>query len=194
MRKSELTRKTKETDIKINIAFDGEGKSSINTGIPFLNHMFELFARHGFFDLDIYAKGDIEVDYHHTIEDIGIVLGDAIKKALGTKKGINRYGFFILPMDEALAVVSLDLSGRPYLAYDVKVPVESVSGIDVRLFHEFFQALVVNAGITLHIKLLAGEEAHHIFEAIFKAFSKALNQAASENPKIKDVLSTKGIL
>ncbi|MFZ2656761.1 MAG: imidazoleglycerol-phosphate dehydratase HisB [Victivallales bacterium] len=191
---AKVVRKTKETSISVEINLDGSGKSTVSTGIPFLNHMLELFAKHGLFDLDISAKGDLQIDCHHTIEDLGIVLGDAIAKAAGDKKGIRRYGWCILPMDEALAMVSLDLSGRPYLVYDLVPPAAKVKDIDTRLFHEFFQALSVKSGMNLHINLMKGEEAHHVFEAVFKAFAKALDQAVSYDSRISGVLSTKGML
>jgi len=191
---AKVVRKTKETSITVEINLDGSGKSAISTGIPFLDHMLELFAKHGLFDLDISAKGDLKIDFHHTIEDLGIVLGDAIAKAAGDKKGIRRYGWCILPMDEALAMVSLDLSGRPYLVYDLVPPAAKVKDIDTRLFHEFFQALSVKSGMNLHINLMKGEEAHHVFEAVFKAFAKALDQAVSYDSRISGVLSTKGML
>ena len=194
MRKSEVARKTRETDIFIALDLDGEGRSSIDTGIPFMNHMLELFAKHGFFDLEVRAKGDIEVDYHHTMEDLGLVLGQALAEALGDKAGIRRYGSCILPMDETLALVALDLSGRPCLVWDVDFPAQMIRDLDVRLFCEFFQALVNRAGMNLHVKKLAGEEVHHVAEAIFKAFAKALDQAVSLDPRVKGVLSTKGSL
>ncbi|HCE43115.1 MAG TPA: imidazoleglycerol-phosphate dehydratase HisB [Lentisphaeria bacterium] len=193
-RTAKIVRKTKETSITVEINLDGSGKSTVSTGIPFLNHMLELFAKHGLFDLDISAKGDLHIDCHHTIEDLGIVLGDAIAKATGDKTGIRRYGWCILPMDEALAMVSLDLSGRPYLVYDLVPPAARVKDIDTRLFHEFFQALSVKGGMNLHINLMKGEEAHHVFEAVFKAFAKALDQAVSYDSRITGVLSTKGML
>ncbi len=194
MRKSEITRTTRETDITVALELDGAGKSSIDTGIPFMNHMLELFAKHGFFDLEVRAKGDIEVDYHHTMEDLGLVLGQALAEALGDKAGICRYGSCILPMDETLALVALDLSGRPCLVWDVDFPAQMIRDLDVRLFCEFFQALVNRAGMNLHVKKLAGEEVHHVAEAIFKAFAKALDQAVSLDPRVKGVLSTKGSL
>lgn len=194
MRKSEITRTTRETDITAALELDGTGKSSIDTGIPFMNHMLELFAKHGFFDLEVRAKGDIEVDYHHTMEDLGLVLGQALAEALGDKAGIRRYGSCILPMDETLALVALDLSGRPCLVWDVDFPAQMIRDLDVRLFCEFFQALVNRAGMNLHVKKLAGEEVHHVAEAIFKAFAKALDQAVSLDPRVKGVLSTKGSL
>ena len=191
---AEVVRTTRETDIRVRLNLDGSGVSRIDTGIPFLNHMLELFARHGFFDLDIVAKGDLEVDFHHTIEDLGLVLGEAIAHAAGDKAGIRRYGNFLLPMDETLVLIALDLSGRPCLVYDVRPPAPAVNNIDARLFHEFFQALAVKSGMNLHIKQLAGEEVHHVFEAIFKGFGKALDQACSFDPRIEGVLSTKGSL
>lgn len=193
-RLAEFNRKTKETDIKIKINLDGSGNSSISTGIPFMDHMLELFSKHGFFDLNVKAKGDIEVDYHHTMEDLGLALGETIAKALGDKAGIRRYGSCLLPMDEALAQVALDLSGRPYLVYDVIPPAPMIKDMDSALFHEFFQALAVKAGMNLHIQLQKGEEVHHAFEAIFKALAKALDQAVKIDPRVKGVLSTKGTL
>jgi imidazoleglycerol-phosphate dehydratase len=193
-REAELVRKTKETDIKVKINLDGTGTSSISTGIPFMDHMLELLAKHGFFDLEIKAVGDIEIDYHHTMEDLGLTLGEALLKALGNKKGIKRYGNCILPMDEALALVALDLSGRPYLVYDLTPPASLVKDMDTALFHEFFQAFSVKSGMNLHIQLMKGEEVHHVFEAVFKALAKALDAAVSIDPRIEGVLSTKGSL
>ena len=194
MRKSEVARKTRETDIFIALDLDGEGRSSIDTGIPFMNHMLELFAKHGFFDLTVRAKGDIEVDYHHTMEDLGLVLGDVLAQALGDKAGIRRYGSCILPMDETLALVALDLSGRPCLVWNVDFPAPMIRDLDTRLFCEFFQALVNRAGRNLHVRKMAGEEVHHVAEAVFKAFAKALDQAVTHDPRVKGVLSTKGSL
>ena len=194
MRKSEVARKTRETDIFIALDLDGEGRSSIDTGIPFMNHMLELFAKHGFFDLTVRAKGDIEVDYHHTMEDLGLVLGDVLAQALGAKAGIRRYGSCILPMDETLALVALDLSGRPCLVWNVDFPAPMIRDLDTRLFCEFFQALVNRAGMNLHVRKMAGEEVHHVAEAVFKAFAKALDQAVTHDPRVKGVLSTKGSL
>jgi len=194
-RSAKLSRKTKETEISVEIGLDEGSPVSIDSGIPFLDHMLELFARHGAFSLSIKAKGDLHIDCHHTIEDLGLVLGNALGEALGEKRGIARYGWALLPMDEALAMVSIDISGRPHLSYSVESPASQVAGIDPRLFHEFFQALVSNSRMTLHIKLLAGAEAHHAFEAIFKSFAKALRQAVSisaQNPN--EIPSTKGIL
>ena len=194
MRKSEVARKTRETDIFIALDLDGEGRSSIDTGIPFMNHMLELFAKHGFFDLTVRAKGDIEVDYHHTMEDLGLVLGDVLAQALGDKAGIRRYGSCILPMDETLALVALDLSGRPCLVWNVDFPAPMIRDLDTRLFCEFFQALVNRASMNLHVRKMAGEEVHHVAEAVFKAFAKALDQAVTLDPRVKGVLSTKGSL
>ena len=193
-RTNRQTRKTRETEIETVLNVDGSGKSEISTGIGFMDHMLELFARHGKFDLKIKARGDLEVDAHHTMEDLGLVLGSAFAEALGSKAGIRRYGSFLLPMDESLVLVALDLSGRPYLVYDLVPPVEKVGTLDTALFHEFFQAFCVKGGINLHIKLLAGGEIHHIFEAVFKGLARALEQAASPDPKEKGVPSTKGIL
>lgn len=193
-RKSEIKRKTSETDIKLSLNLDGTGKSKINTGIGFLDHMLTLWARHGLFDLNLTAKGDLHIDYHHTVEDIGLSLGTALNQALGDKKGIIRYGYSIVPMDEALALVSLDISGRPYLNYEVKLTQKKIGDFPVNLVEEMFRALVNKALITMHIKLLSGKEPHHIFEAIFKGFSKALNMAVCINPRTRSIPSTKGII
>ena len=193
-RESALTRKTRETDVEIALNVDGTGKSSIATGIGFMDHMLELFARHGKFDLKAEVRGDLHVDAHHTMEDMGLVLGEAFARALGDKKGIRRYGSFLLPMDETLVMVALDLSGRPFLVYDLVPPVEKVGTLDTALFHEFFQAFCVKGGINLHIRLLTGGEVHHIFEAVFKGLARALEQAASFDPREKGIPSTKGIL
>ena len=187
-------RVTKETDITITFCVDGKGQSNVDTSVPFMDHMLTLFAKHGFFDLEIKAKGDLEIDAHHTIEDLGIVMGKVIQKALGDKKGICRYGCFSLPMDDTLVNVALDLSGRPFLSYNVNTPVDHINGIGVRLFHEFFQALTFNLALNLHIDLVRGEEVHHILEAVFKCFSKALDKATSYDERESDIPSTKGIL
>ena len=193
IRKTSLVRKTKETDIKVELKIDGSGNYDIETDVPFLDHMLSLFSRHGLFDLKIRAKGDIEVDYHHTVEDIGIVLGEAIKKALGNKKGIRRYGEASIPMDETLASVSIDISGRPYLVYNVELPKKAkLKNFDPGLTEDFFRALVNHAGITLHINLIYGRDVHHILEAILKAFGLALDQATTIDPRNKGVPSTKG--
>ena len=195
VRKSSIKRKTTETNIKINFNIDGSGKGRINTQMPFLDHMLTLFTKHGLFDLNIDASGDLEVDYHHTVEDIGIVMGQAITKAVGEKKGIKRYGSAEIPMDETLASVSLDLSGRPYLVYNVSLPRKvRIKEFDPDLIEDFFQAIVNNSGITLHINLQYGRNIHHIFEAIFKAFGRALDEATTIDSRISGVPSTKGKL
>ncbi|QSH40302.1 imidazoleglycerol-phosphate dehydratase HisB [Lentisphaerota bacterium ZTH] len=191
---AEVVRTTRETDIKIKLGLDGTGKSSIDTGVPFMDHMLELFSRHGFFDLEVKAAGDIHIDYHHTMEDLGLTLGKALVDALKDKAGIRRYGSCLLPMDEALAQIALDLSGRSYMVYNMAPPAPMIKDLDCRLFHEFFQALVNSAGMNLHIDLLRGEEVHHCFEAVFKAFAKALDQAVTVDSRVKGVLSTKGSL
>lgn len=189
-----ISRVTGETDITVSINLDGEGKSNISTGIPFMDHMLNLFAKHGFFDLEISAKGDLEVDYHHTMEDLGLAMGEAFAQAVGDKAGIRRYGNFLLPMDETLVLVALDISGRPGLYYDVTPPAPYVKDIDARLFHEFFQGFCVKCGLNLHFKMLASAETHHLFEAMFKGLAKALDEATSYDPRVKGVLSTKGVL
>ena len=195
-RKATVSRKTKETDIKITINLDGKGDYKINTSIPFFDHMLSLMSKHGHIDLDVKAKGDIEVDYHHLMEDVGIVLGEAISKALGKKLQIRRYGEAMTPMDESLAQVVIDLSGRPYLVYKVRTPRGSaqIQSLGVSLFEDFFRALTNNAGMNLHINLHYGRDPHHIFEAIFKGFGRALRSAMEIHPKVKGVLSTKGTL
>ena len=194
IRKAAVSRKTAETDIVCSITLDGSGKSDISTGIPFLDHMLTLFSRHGLFDLAVKAKGDIEVDCHHTMEDLGLVMGEAFAQAAGDKAGIRRYGSFLLPMDETLVMVALDLSGRPGLYYDVTPPAAQLNGIDTRLFHEFFQAFCVKCGLNMHIRMITSCETHHLFEAIFKGVAKALDQATSYDSRIEGVLSTKGTL
>ena len=195
MRKANVTRETKETKVDLTINLDGSGKYKIDTGIPFLDHMLELFASHGFFDLGLKAKGDLDIDCHHTIEDIGLVMGEGIADALGNKAGIKRYGFFVLPMDEVRITTAIDLSGRAFLVYNVNPSTKSISNIDVKLFHEFFQALSISAGMNLHIVQQSGCETHHTVEAIFKAFAKALDIAVSLDSRLKgNVPSTKGIL
>lgn len=193
-RTAEITRTTKETDITLKLNLDGSGTADISTGIGFFDHMLEGFSRHGFFDLSCKVQGDLHVDGHHTVEDTGIVLGKAIAQAVGDKKGIRRYGSFILPMDDALALCAVDLCGRPYLNFDCTFPVERVGVLDTELVREFFYAVSYSAGMNLHIKLLDGLNAHHMIEASFKAFAKALDQAVSLDPRITDVLSTKGSL
>jgi imidazoleglycerol-phosphate dehydratase len=193
-RSAYIERKTSETDIQLRCNLDGTGQSSIDTDIPFLGHMFELMAAHGFIDLTIKAKGDIEIDYHHTVEDLGICIGKAINQALGDKKAIKRYCQMVIPMDEALVQVVIDISNRPYLSYDVPLQNNMTGTFDVGLLQEFFRALVNYAGITMHIKLLSGIDAHHIAEAIFKAFARALDQASQREERLDDVPSTKGVL
>lgn len=191
---AEVTRKTGETEITVKLNIDGSGKGDIATGVPFMDHMLTLFSRHGFFDLEVKAKGDLEVDYHHTLEDLGLSLGMAFDKALGDRAGIRRYGNFMLPMDETLVLIALDISGRPGLFYDVTPPAPLVKDIDVRLFHEFLQAFSNKLGLNLHVRMLAAEEAHHLFEAIFKGLAKALDQATAFDPRVKGIPSTKGVL
>ena len=193
-RTSTVTRRTSETDITVTLNLDGTGVSEISTGIGFFDHMLTLFAKHGLFDLSIIAQGDLQVDGHHTVEDTGIVLGQALHQALGDKTGIKRYGTAFVPMDEALTMVSLDISGRPYVSFDAPVTVERVGTYDTELTEEFLRALAVNAGITLHVKLLAGKNAHHIIEAIFKALGRAIDEAVRKDQRITGVLSTKGML
>lgn len=191
---AQVDRTTKETDIHITLNIDGSGKSDIQTGIGFFDHMLEGFSKHGFFDLFCQVKGDLYVDGHHTVEDTGIVLGQAIKEAVGDKKGIRRYGYFILPMDETLALCAVDLCGRPYLRFECDFPVERVGSLDTELVKEFFYAVSYSAGMNLHIKMLSEGNAHHMIEAMFKAFSKALDMACSRDERTNDVLSTKGAL
>ncbi len=194
-RESAIKRKTTETNIKLKFTIDGQGKGKINTGIPFLDHMLTLFAKHGLFDLSIAAAGDLEIDYHHTVEDIGIVLGKAISQAVGDKKGIRRYGSALIPMDETLASVALDLSARPYLVYNLSLPKRGkIKEFDADLIEDFFHALVTTGGITLHINLHYGRNIHHIFEAVFKAFARALDEATSIDSRVSGVPSTKGKL
>lgn len=193
-RRAETERKTKETEIHAVLNLDGTGISEISTGIGFFDHMLEGFSRHGFFDLECKVKGDLHVDGHHTVEDTGIVLGQMILHALGRKRGIRRYGSFLLPMDDALVLCAVDLCGRPYLNFDCNFPVEKVGDLDTELVREFFYAVACNAGMNLHIKMLDGINAHHMVEAIFKAFAKALDMAAGTDHRIEDVLSTKGSL
>lgn len=193
-RTAELSRNTKETQITLSLNLDGTGKADISTGIGFFDHMLSGFARHGFFDLVCHVKGDLEVDCHHTIEDTGIVLGQSIREAVGDKKGMVRFGSCILPMDEALVLCSLDLSGRPYYASDAVFPTERVGEMDTQMVREFFYAVSYSAGMNLHFKMLAGENSHHMIEGMFKAFAKALDMAVALDPRIADVLSTKGSL
>lgn len=191
---AKLSRKTKETDISVGLNIDGTGKSNIDTGIGFFNHMLEGFSKHGFFDLDMTCDGDLNVDCHHTIEDCGIVLGNAIAQAVGDKKGIKRFGSFILPMDEVLVLCAIDLSGRPYLQFDAEFTCERVGDMDTEMVREFFYAVSYSAAMNLHIKVLTPGNNHHMIEAMFKAFAKALDDACTYDSRIKDVMSTKGSL
>lgn len=193
-RTATIERKTSETDIVVKVNIDGSGESSIETGVGFFDHMLTLFAKHGLFDLNVSAKGDLEVDGHHTVEDVGICMGQAFEKALGDKSGITRYGFFILPMNEALATVCVDFCGRPFLAYNLDLSAQHIGGFDTDLAHEFFQAFVTNAGATVHVRLQAGTNPHHVIEAVFKAFGKAMDLATTKDPRITGVPSTKGVL
>ncbi len=193
-RTSNVARKTKETDINLSFSVDGTGKSDISTGIGFFDHMLEGFSKHGFFDLSVTVNGDLEVDGHHTVEDTGIVLGQAIKEAIGDKKGIKRFGQFMLPMDDALVLCAVDLGGRPYLNFDASFSSERVGYLETQLVQEFFYAITYTAGMNLHIKVLDGRNDHHIIEAMFKAFAKALDMATTYDSRITDVLSTKGTL
>ena len=193
-RSASVNRVTKETDIQMCLNLDGDGASNVSTGIGFFDHMLEGFAKHGFFNLDVAIKGDLKVDGHHTVEDAGIVLGNAIREAAGDKKGIKRYGYFILPMDDALALCAVDLCGRPYLQFDCSFPDAMCGELDTSLVKEFFYAVSYSAGMNIHIKMLSGNNSHHMIEAIFKAFAKALDDATSYDSRIQDVLSTKGSL
>jgi imidazoleglycerol-phosphate dehydratase len=191
---SQVKRKTTETDVTLKINLDGSGKYSIKTPVPFLTHMLELFSKHGLFDLEIIASGDVEIDFHHTVEDIGICLGEAFNKALGKKEKIKRYGEAKVPMDEALAQITLDISGRPHLTYNIPQIEDKVGQFDTELVEEFFQAFVNNSGITLHINLISGKNSHHIIEAVFKAFARALDAATLLDPRVSGIPSTKGAL
>lgn len=193
MRTAKVDRKTKETDIKIAINLEGEGKYVIDTSIPFLDHMLSLMCKHGIFDMRLKAKGDINVDFHHTVEDIGIVFGKAVKQALGNMKGISRYGQASVPMDEALASVSVDISGRPFLVYKVEFPKRSkIKNFDIDLIEDFLQAFVSHSGITLHVSVPYGRNSHHMIEALFKAFGRALRSAVSVDLRVKGIPTTKG--
>ena len=192
-RKATILRKTKETNISISLNLDGKGASGIRTSVPFMDHMFSHIAKHGFFDLAVKARGDVHIDDHHTVEDLGIAFGQALKKALGDSRGIRRYGEATVPMDETLAQVALDLSGRPYLVYQVELPKKyKLKEFDPGLAEDFFRSVANHAGMNLHIRLLYGRDVHHMLEAVFKAFGRALDQATSVDPRIKGVLSTKG--
>jgi imidazoleglycerol-phosphate dehydratase len=194
-REATIERKTSETAIRIRLNLDGKGAFNIRSGIPFFDHMLTLFARHGLFDLDLDAKGDIDVDFHHTVEDAGITLGQALSKALGDKAGIRRYGFAYVPMDEALVRAVIDLSGRPYLVYDPPSSVEAIGGnFSFQLVEEFLRAVSMSGAMNLHIEILAGRDAHHMAEGVFKAFARALDTATQIDPRVEGVPSTKGVL
>jgi imidazoleglycerol-phosphate dehydratase len=193
-RSAKVARKTKETDITVDLDLDGTGRAAIETGMPFFNHMLDSFSRHGFFDITIHAKGDLDVDYHHTVEDVGLALGQAFKDALGEKHGIRRFGEASCPLDETLAKVVVDLSGRPYLSYNVKIRPGRVGDFDTDLPHEFFAAITNQLGMNLHIDVPRGENPHHIIEACFKAFARAMDMATQIDPRVKGALSTKGTL
>lgn len=194
VRTSKVTRTTKETDIRLELNLDGVGTGSIDTGIGFFDHMLNSFVRHGFFDMNLKVSGDLVVDGHHTVEDTGIVLGQAIKEALSDKTGVKRYGSSLLPMDETLVLCAIDLSGRPYLVFDAEFSQERVGYLDTELVKEFFYAVSYSAGMNLHIKLIHGSNNHHMIEAIFKAFARALDEASGIDERIKQVLSTKGVI
>ena len=193
-RRAEIGRKTAETQISIKLNLDGEGTCDIATGIGFLDHMLTLLAKHSFMDLAVKAKGDLEVDCHHTVEDIGIVLGEALQEALGDKAGIHRYGNCFIPMDETLAQVCLDFSGRPFLVFGAEIPKIQLGNYDTEMTEEFFRAVAVHCGLTLHIRVLYGSNVHHIIEAIFKAFARAVAEATAVDPRVKGVMSSKGVL
>lgn len=193
-REAKVERITKETDISIEIKIDGGGDYNISSGIGFFDHMLEQIAKHGFFDIQLLAKGDLQVDYHHTVEDVGIAIGMAIREALGDRRGIKRYSTQFTPMDEALAMVAIDISGRPFLHYEVVCSGERVGGFELQLVEEFFRAVAFNSGITLHIRSIYGRNNHHIIESIFKAFGRALDEATGQDLRINGVLSTKGAL
>ncbi|MDO5382861.1 MAG: imidazoleglycerol-phosphate dehydratase HisB [Eubacteriales bacterium] len=194
IRQATVNRKTSETDISLYLKLDGKGDADVDTGIGFFDHMLKSFAKHGLFDLKLKVTGDLIVDCHHTIEDVGIVLGEAIKQALGDKKSIRRYGDIMLPMDETLILCAIDLSGRPYLVFDSTFSSNSVGYFDTQMVKEFFYAVTYSAGMNLHIRKMSGENDHHIIEGMFKAFAKALDEATMKDPRIKTILSTKGSL
>ena len=193
-RRAEIERKTAETQISIKLNLDGEGTCDIATGIGFLDHMLTLLAKHSFMDLTVKAKGDLEVDSHHTVEDIGIVLGEALREALGDKAGIHRYGNCFIPMDETLAQACLDFSGRPFLIFGAEIPKIKLGNYDTEMTEEFFRAIAMHCGLTLHIRVLYGSNVHHIIEAVFKAFARAVAEAAAVDPRVKGVMSSKGVL
>ena len=192
MRSTKVQRKTKETDIDVRLDLDGEGTYQIRTGIPFLNHMIELFAKHALFNLRLKAKGDLAVDYHHTVEDVGLALGEALDKSLGDRKGIVRYGWALVPMDESLTRVALDLGGRPYLVYEVLMGKKKIRDFDLGLIEEFFRAFTIQGRMNLHIKLMYGREPHHAYESVFKGVAKAMSMACAKDSRVKGVPSSKG--
>ena len=193
-RSADVARKTTETDIQLSLAIDGRGQYAVATGIPFLDHMLELFTKHGFFDLTVRASGDLEVDYHHTVEDVGLALGQALREALGDKKGIRRFGEASVPLDEALVTTVVDLSGRPFFVYDVKIEQAKIGAFDVELIHDFLLALTNQAGMNLHVRMASGRNPHHIVEATFKSLARALDQATQRDARVIGVPSTKGTL
>lgn len=193
-RQSKIQRVTGETDIKLDLCLDGTGSAAINTGVPFIDHMLTSFTKHSGFDLELHATGDLDVDAHHTVEDVGICLGQAIQEALGDKNGISRYGHILLPMDESLALVAVDISGRGYLAFNVPIPSARVGNFDTELVEEFMRALAINARLTLHLKLLAGNNTHHIIESVFKGLGRAMRSAVEIKDPARGVPSTKGVL
>ena len=193
-RTATIERVTKETRIKLSLDLDGAGQATVSTSVPFLDHMLNLFTRHGHFDLQVEASGDIDIDFHHTVEDIGIVMGEAFKQALGEKKGIRRYGQASVPMDETLASVAVDISGRPYLVYNVNLPKVKIGEFDVELAREFFQAFANHCGINLHINVMYGSNMHHIIEACYKAFARAMDTGTQIDARVDGIMSTKGML
>jgi imidazoleglycerol-phosphate dehydratase len=194
MRTATVERRTNETEIKVSLNLDGTGQASVQTGVGFFDHMLHQIARHGMIDLHVVCQGDLPIDQHHTVEDTGIVLGKALREALGEARGIRRYGHAYIPFDETLALCAVDISGRPYLAFDATFPREKVGDFDTELVLEFWRALAMGAGITLHLKILYGTNAHHMIEALFKAFARALDDAKQLDPRVTDVPSTKGVL
>ena len=194
IRKAKVHRKTTETEVSVALNLNGKGKYQVSTGVPFLDHMLELFSRHGFFDLTLEARGDIEIDDHHTVEDAGLALGQAFHEALGDKKGIRRFGEATVPLDEALVSCVVDLSGRPFLAYNIKIKQEKVGNFATELIHDFLLALTNQVGMNLHLNMIQGRNPHHIIEATFKALARALDSATQADPRVKGVLSTKGSL
>jgi imidazoleglycerol-phosphate dehydratase len=194
MRRATVARKTKETNVTLTLVVDGTGTATVSTGVPFLDHMLELLARHGFFDLSVEASGDLEVDFHHTVEDVGLVLGEALREALGNKAGIRRFGEATVPLDEALVQSVVDLSGRPFFAYDVELKHAKIGAFDVELIHDFLLAMVNQAGMNLHVRMLAGRNPHHVIEATFKGLARALDRATERDPRMRGIPSTKGVL